>query len=189
MRWDGLFADLESQALALDEAQRSGEVAERARSEVGRLRLVDRLRPAVDQLIRVECAGLTVRGSVRRVGSDWLLLEEEAGGELVLALSAITAVAGLSRVSAVPGSEGVLEARLGLRSVLRTIAADRSAVRVVLRDGTALDGTFDRVGADFVELAVHPGGELRRRRDVRDVVVIALSGVVSVRRRDRSGVD
>jgi hypothetical protein len=73
--------------------------------------------------------------------------------------------------------------RLGLRSVLRGIARDRSAVRIELVDGTTVDATIDRVGADFVEVAVHPAGEPRRRADVRDVEVIPFGAVAAVRRR------
>jgi len=65
---------------------------------------------------------------------------------------------------------------------LRGIARDRSAVRLLLRDGSALAGTVDRVGADFVELAAHPAGELRRRVEVRDVLVVPTAALAVVRR-------
>jgi hypothetical protein len=82
----------------------------------------------------------------------------------------------------VPESESVVESRLGLRHVLRGIARDRSAVRISLIDGTAIDGTIDRLGADFVEVAQHAAGELRRRDQVRDVVLVPLSALAVVRR-------
>lgn len=47
MRWDDLFADLEAQAEALATAERAAEVDELVRLETSRLRLADRLRPAV----------------------------------------------------------------------------------------------------------------------------------------------
>jgi hypothetical protein len=76
-------------------------------------------------------------------------------------------------------------ARLGLRSALRGLVVDRSGVRVHVRGGRAYDGTLERVGADFAELAVHPAGEARRRQAVREIAVVALSEIVAVRRRER----
>ncbi len=52
MRWDGLFADLEAQASALETAERAGEVDERVRSELARLPLIGRLHPAIGSLVR-----------------------------------------------------------------------------------------------------------------------------------------
>ncbi len=183
IRWNGLFADLEAQASELDRTQRAGEIDERARAEVGRLRLIDRLGPAIGVPLRVSCVGeLTLRGRLSGLGADWLLLAEDAGGEALVALSAVSSIAGLGRLSAAPGSEGPVASRLGLRSVLRGVVRDRSFVRVHLRHGAAVDGTADRVGADFIELASHPAGELRRRGEVRDVLLLPLANVSAVRR-------
>jgi len=49
-------------------------------------------------------------------------------------------------------------------------------------DGTAIDGTIDRLGADFVEVAQHAAGELRRRDQVREVALVPLSALAVVRR-------
>lgn len=183
MRWDGLFADLEAQAEALEIAERAAEVEERARAEFGRIRLLDRLRPGVGAAVRLRClAGTTVAGVLRRVGPDWLLVDEGAEREAVVVAAALLSVAGLPRVSAPPDSAGVVESRLGLRHALRGIARDRSPVRVVDRSGATLDGTIDQLGADFVELAEHAAGELRRRADVRDVLALPLDALVVVRR-------
>ncbi len=78
MRWDLLFGDLESQAAALQSATRDAEVDERTRIELGRIRLVERLLPAVGRLIRVSCRGVTVNGTLARVGAQWLLVDEDA---------------------------------------------------------------------------------------------------------------
>jgi hypothetical protein len=82
----------------------------------------------------------------------------------------------------VPDSEGVVESRLGLRHALRGIARDRSAVRITDQSGATVDGTIDRLGADYVEVAEHAAGELRRRADVRDVLVLPLAALAVVRR-------
>jgi hypothetical protein len=183
MRWDALFADLEAQAAVLGQEVRAAEVAERARGEIGALRVVDRARAALGTALRARLlGGHAVAGRLRRVGADWLLLDEDAGHETVVALDHLIGVRGLGRQSAVPDSVGVVESRLGLRHVLRGLVRDRAAVRVLLSDGSALDATLDRVGADFVEVAAHPAAEPRRRADVRDVELIALRGLAAVRR-------
>jgi hypothetical protein len=187
VRWDGLFADLEAQALALAVAERNAEIDERTRAEAGLLNIADRLRPSIGASIGVRCAGgLHLSGRVRLVGSEWLLLVEGSGREAVVATAAIWSVAGLGRLSATADSIGLVETRLGMRHVLRGIVRDRSVVRLHLRDGVILDGTVDRVGGDFLELAMHAAGELRRRKEVREVMVVALAAVVALRRDDLS---
>ncbi len=44
-----------------------------------------------------------------------------------------------------------------------------------------LTGTIDRVGADFLELAVHAAWEPRRAGSVRSVALVPLSAIVLVR--------
>jgi hypothetical protein len=184
MRWDDLFADLEAQAEALEIAERAGEVDERTRIEFGAIGVVERMRAAKGTPVRLQLSGsLAIAGVVSRVGADWLLLDEDAGREAVVALAAVHTVSGLGRLSAVPGSDGAVAARLTLRTTLRGIARDRSAVRMHLTDGAVLDATIDRVGADFVELARHAAGEPRRRGEVRDVVLVPTAAVAAVRRQ------
>jgi hypothetical protein len=183
VRWDDLFTDLEAQAEALEVAARAAEVGERTRVEVSGLAVHDRLRAAVGTSVRIRLAGgLPIVGTVQRVGPDWLLLDEGAGRECVLSTAAVRSVSGLGRLSAVPGSEGVVESRLALRSALRGIARDRSAVRVHLVDGDVLDATVDRVGVDFVEIARHAAGEPRRHGEVREVVLVPFGALAAVRR-------
>src|SRR6266536_4551293 len=123
MRWDGLFADLEAQAEALELAERAAEVDERARHEIGRIRLLDRLRPAVGVPVRLRCRGaVAVAGPLRRVGPDWLLVDEGGEREALVAIAAVLGVSGLGRLAAVPEGESVVESRLGLRHALRGIA-------------------------------------------------------------------
>lgn len=184
MRWDLLFADLEAQASAIETAERSGEVDERVRIELGRVRLVERLGPAVGLEVRVRCsAAVTVAGALRRTGAQWLLIDEVGGREALVVLTAVMMVTGAGRRSAAPGSMDRIESRLGLAHALRGIARDRSSVRLDLIDGSSLDGTIDRVGADYLELALHNPGEARRRSEVRELAVVALAAVAVVRRQ------
>lgn len=183
MRWEALFADLEAQAAAAEQAERAAEVEERTRGELGALAVVDRLRAAEGAGLRLRLAGgRALSGTVHRVGPDWLLLAEDAGREAVVPLTAVLGVRGLNRYSAVPGSAGVVASRLGLRHALRGVARDRSPVRLELLDGTSLDATIDRVGADFVEVAAHAPGEARRRGEVSEAELVPLPALVAVRR-------
>lgn len=183
MRWDALFADLAAQREALDRAEVDSEVAERVRAEVGGLGLVDRARSAVGADLRLRLRGrLDVAGRLAGAGPDWLLLAEPGGREVLVASAQVVSVRGLPRSSATPGSAGAVESRLGVRQLLRAIARDRSAVRIHLVDGSIMNATIDRVGADFVEVATHLPGEPRRRSDVRDVVTLPLAAIVAVRR-------
>lgn len=182
MRWSQLFADLESQADALADAEVEGEVAERTRMEVGRLGLVDRLRAAEGHRLELRCAGAGVLGGrLDRVGPDWLLVAE-GSAEVLVPLRSVLSVTGLGRWSAPPGSSGRVAGAVGLRSAVRRLARDRAPVRVLLADGTPVTGTVDRVGVDFVELAEHPAGEPRRAGSVIRVRTIPLRGIGVVRR-------
>jgi hypothetical protein len=181
MRWDALFADLDAQAQSLEHAERAAEVDERVRAELGATTLTDRLRASIEAPIRVQVAGGgTLAGQLSRVGPDWLLLDEGAGREALVHCAAVIAVSGLSRLSAVPGSMDLVQSRLGLWFMLRRIARDRSPVRVLLRDGSGLGVTLDRVGADFVEVAVHAVGEYRRRAAVREIRLVPAAALVAV---------
>lgn len=182
VRWQQLFADLSAQFDSAEEAAERAEEASRARAELGAVRLADRLRAAVGSGLAVRCLGAgQLDGRVTDVGTDWLLLEDARGAEVLVAAAAVLSVAGLGRLTAPATATGLVRARLDLRWAVRAIARDRSTVQVVLLDGARLAGTIDRVGADFCELAVHPEDEPRRAGAVRGVEAVALSAVALVR--------
>jgi hypothetical protein len=182
VRWDDLFRDLEAQLEAANAAEEAAEIADRTRREQARLRLVDRLRAALGVDIAVHVLGLgAVTGRVVDVGTDWLLLDESQGRDLLLRQAAILAISGLGVQSTEPGREGRVAARLDLRFALRAVARDRSAVTVALIDGCLLTGTVDRTGADFFELAEHPLGDARRPGAVRTIRTVPLEALAGLR--------
>jgi hypothetical protein len=182
VRWEALFGDLEAQAEQLAAAELQAEVADRTRREVGLLRLVDRLREAEGHplAVTVEGAGV-VHGRLLDNGPDWVLLGETNRREVLVPLGAVLGVTGMGARSAVPGSEGEVGRRLDLRWALRGLARDRAGVAVVLRDGSTLGGTVDRVGADHVDVAEHPPGEARRATAVRQVRLVPLAALALLR--------
>lgn len=181
VRWQALFDDLEAQLAAEEAAELRAEVADRTRREGARLRIRDRLEPSLASPVAVAVhGGGIVHGQLLDAGGDWLLLAETGGREVLLPLDAVLGIAGLSARSAAPGSEGEVGKRLDLRWALRGLARSRSGVQVVLRDGSTLSGTVDRVGADHLDLAEHAPGEARRAGAVRQVRLVPLGALALV---------
>ena len=182
MRWQQLFADLQAQFEEEETAAERGESASRARAEIGAVALAQRLRGAEGDMLSLRCgAAGQVNGALREVGADWLLVEDEQGRSSLVATSAVRAVSGLGRRTAVAEEVGVVRSRLDLRRALRGLARDRSAVQVVLDDGSRLSGTLDRVGADYVELAEHPLDVPRRAEAVQRVSALVIGAIAVVR--------
>lgn len=177
MRWELLFDDLEGQITAAEDADQEAELRDRMRSELGRLRLVDRLRGSLGRTVDVQVTGDRLRGPLRRVGADWFLVEPHPGTEVLLPVAAVLVVRGIGPRSAEPGSEGLVTARLDLRHALRGLSRDRSAVRARLIDGSNLVGVITRVGSDHVEFAE----DARRPADSE---VVPLTALASLRRHE-----
>ncbi|MCU1692409.1 MAG: hypothetical protein JWM64_1500 [Frankiales bacterium] len=183
VRWKGLFDDLEAQAEALAKGELEAEVRDRIRRENALLRLSDRLASSIGATVQLQVAGAGVlHGVLLDTGVDWLLLEETGGREVLVPALALLGVAGVGRRTQAPGAEGEVGKRLDLRWALRGLARDRAGVAVVLRDGTTVGGTLDRVASDFVELAEHGTGEARRDGAVLGVRLLPLEGLALVRR-------
>ena len=182
MRWEALFTDLEAELAAAQDADLELEIRDRTRREVAALRLTDRVRPAVGHEITVYADGAPpLAGRLTACGPDWLLLAEAHGHELLVPFAALTGVAGLGRRTAPAGGAGAVSGKLDLRHALRGLARGRLPVAAVLRDATTLHGTLDRVGADFVEVALHAPGEARRQPAVTAVRTVPLTALSVVR--------
>lgn len=170
------FEDLEQQAEGLALAERDARVADLSRAEYGGVDLAARLHAAVGHAVRLGVCGVGVlQGTVLRVGTDWLLVAD-ADVEWVVRVSALDRVQGLPD-RAVDGSGRPVSARLGLGSVLRSIAADGAPVLVHSTTGTVLRSRVHRVGADFVELAPDETGP-----DDGGVTVVPWHALAAVRR-------
>jgi hypothetical protein len=182
MRWQQLFADLQAQFEQEEAAAEQSESASRARSEIGAVRLIDRLRGALGSTVVVQCAGAgQVAGELVDVGPDWLLLVDDLGRDVLCAGGAVRSVAGLARRTGAAAEERAVTAAWDLRRALRALARDRAAVQVVLDDGGVLSGTLDRVGADYVELAEHALDAPRRAEAVQGVRAVVIGTIAVVR--------
>lgn len=175
LRLLGVFDDLEQQAEGLALAERDARVADLARAEYGELDLLSRLHAAVGDELELHVRGPgRLRGTVRRVGADWLLLGGD-GEEWLVRTASLEEVRGLPDRAMTEDARPVT-ARLGLGSVLRSVAADRVPVQVHRTGGGVVPGTVRRVGADFVE--VETDGSM---------AVVPWSAVAALRRSARPG--
>lgn len=157
-RWAQLFADLDAQFIAAEATELGLEVADRTRGELAGIELSRRLRARIGQRVDLHvCGAGRVAGSLLRMGADWALVATERGEpvEVLVMLDAVVAAVDLPLRSVADGGLDVLASRVGRGPALRALARDRALVRVVLRDGTIVRGTPDRVGADFLDLALH----------------------------------
>lgn len=159
MRWDALFSDLEAQLAGEDRLALDAEVAERVRIERAAVTLVNRLRAHVGSTVALDTGPVVVRGALREVGADFVLVDDEGGGQSIVPTAALVSVVGLGR--AVAPAPGAVLRRLGLTAALRGLVRDRAEVRVVT-DRSELRGTPAAVGADHLDLAGSGPGERDR---------------------------
>jgi hypothetical protein len=159
-----LFEDLEQQAEGAALTARDAEVAELARAEYAEVDLASRFHASVGNQVEVTAAhGLVLRGRIARVGGGWCLLVRgpaDGGGvveEWLVVLTALLSARGVSS-HARPESLRPLHARLGLGSVLRSLAETQDPVLLVRTDGERRQGRVGRVGKDFLELVDDGGG-------------------------------
>jgi hypothetical protein len=177
MRWEALFSDLEAQLDGQARDTLDAEVAERVRIERRSVTLVDRLRAHVGRQLVLDAGPVVVRGGLREVGADFVLVDDEGGGQSVVPTGSLVGVVGLGR--AVAPAPGAVLRRLGLASALRGLARDRAEVRVVTDRGE-VRGTPAAVAGDHVDLVVlDPGGREPLRGQVRTVPLGAVRVVRS----------
>ena len=148
-----LFDDLEQQAAGLSLLERDLEVADRTQAEYARVALAGRLHASVGRELTVRLVGGRVTsGRLVRTGPDWLMLTA-SGSEWVLRTAAVVSVGGLSVRADSEETWSVVD-RLGVRTVLRRLAAEASECVVHATDGQQVEGRVGRVGEDFMELHV-----------------------------------
>jgi hypothetical protein len=177
MTWEeelfSLLDDLEHQAAALYDADRTAELADRSRAEYQQVTLAGRLMAAVGGEVSLELLGVgTVAGTLERVATGWCLVRGSAQ-DWVVRLAAVSG-AELATPRAVPEVAWSPVARLGVGSALRRVADSGERCVLHLVDGRRHDAVLRRVGADFVEAAV---GERR-------VLLVPFAAVAAVQSRD-----
>lgn len=163
----------------MSRAERDIEVADRTRAEIGRTTLLNRLRCHEEELVSLRLLGGTaLNGVLERVGVDWLLLAGPP--DVVVPMTAVGAVVNLPLDSVSPSGVESVSSRLTFSSAMRGLATDRARVTVLLTDQSVVSGTPDRVGRDYVDIAVHHDDLAPRAAAVMMRSTVAFSAISSV---------
>lgn len=180
-RWESLFDDLEAAFESEQRLDLDAEVAERTRRERAQIPFMGRLAGALHAPVTLDLiSGHPVRGELRDLGADWLLLEGPGPGQGVDHLIPVAAVT-RARTPTPKAQPARTARRFGLGAALRTLSRNRAGVTVVDIGGVRTDGTIDAVGADFLDLAEHAHGEWRRTANVTGRVVLPFCAIAEIR--------
>ena len=185
MRWDALFNDLEAQFAEGGKLSMEAEISERARADAAGVSVADRLRGSLGMLVKVHLeSGAVFEGALTYAGADAFVLNDKRQ-QVLIPHGAVSRYAGLGRFSV--GEPSAVRRRIGLSNALRALARDRSELTVTLRGrdirDSGLTGVIDRVGLDYIDVAVVRPGEARRASDVGQVSTIPFSALAAIRSR------
>ncbi|MGP5077471.1 hypothetical protein ACTXKZ_05355 [Brachybacterium alimentarium] len=158
MRFERIFDDLEGRFEHQEREEMRAVAEDLARAERAQLSLADRLRGAGRSVLTLHVGtDLRLEGLVEEVGEAWVALRDpENSQRAVIPMPAVSLVQGLP-ARARPAEESLLSP-LGLGSVLRAIARDRSIVRLETAAGRIM-GRIAAVGADSLDVQSLPTGE------------------------------
>lgn len=151
MRWDALFADLESQMAAAHAAEFTAAIADASRLEASRIEFAERLRAHRGRELGLQLAGgqrLVLR--IGAVGADWLVGAAPPHSVLV-PLGSILAVDSTMREAA-RAEPSASRRRLSITAPLRRLSRDRELVSVFGAQGLLASGLISMAGRDFAEI-------------------------------------
>lgn len=180
MRWNDLFADLEAQLEFGQWQAMEQDAAELTRGLWAELTLMDRLRAALGQQVRIMLRdGRAQTLVLKAVGPAWVGGADGANALLVPREAILSVDADLRR-AVVPSKP--LQAGPKMGSVYRMLARRREPVQIVARHGDTLaEGTIDRVGYDHLDLALHARDEFRRTTALRGFRIVPFEAIQLVR--------
>lgn len=180
MRWNDLFADLEAQLEFGQWQAVEQDAAELTRGMWAELTLMDRLRAALNQRVRMVLQDGRSQGLVlQAVGPAWVGGVDDTGAVLI-PREAIMAVDAELRRAVVP--KRPLHAGPKMGAVYRMLARRREPVQIVARHGEVLaEGTIDRVGSDHLDVALHARDDFRRSTAIQGSRILPFEAIQLVR--------
>jgi hypothetical protein len=150
------------------------------RAELGSTVLWEQLARRLGSEMTAFAGAWVVRGKAVASYPEFLVLRGADGADHLIRHGPAVSVALPAEPGRLRPTPGPSARRYQLALALRELARQREPVRVQLVDGTAVGGTIEAVGSDYLELAEHDPGEARRRAAVRARRFIGFAAVVAV---------
>jgi hypothetical protein len=174
-----VFDQLEAEFEAGLRREAEQETVAALRAQVGATAMWERLarRTGADGVVRA--GRRLVRGAVLASYPDFFVLQGSDGAQHLVRFEA-TSIALPAEQGPPQPAPGAAVRRYAFGLALRELARRREPVRLELTDGTAIDGTVEAVGSDYLEMAEHDIGEARRETAVRARRFAAFTAVAFV---------
>lgn len=179
MRMEKIFKDFEAQLAAERTRTIEYEAQDTRRAEFPKITQADRFAAQLGKTLQVNCAeALTWEGELVSMGNGWIQLRAHAENVLI-PMGSINWWEGGHRGSFVESS--TVARRLSMGYALRALATARLPLRIFHDDGSVTsEGTIERVGMDFLELALHPLEGSYRLMNITGYRTLGLSRVSAV---------
>ena len=175
-----VFDDLEAEFEAGLRREAEQETTAAVRAELGSTVLWEQLARRVDSQVVAYAGTRTFRGRVAASYPEFLVLQAADGAEHLIRYGPAASFAVPAEPPALRPTPGPAVRRHQFALALRELARRREPVKVALVDGTGVDGTIEAVGSDYLEVAEHDLGEVRRRAAVRARRFLAFAAIVAV---------
>jgi hypothetical protein len=175
-----VFDELEAEFEAGLRLEAEQESMAAVRAELGTTVLWEQLARRVGMEAVVHAGPRTFRGTVVASYPEFLVVRGADEVEQLIRHGPAVSVALAPEPPSLRPAPGPATRRYQFALALRELARRREPVRVLLGDATSCDGTIEAVGSDYLEIAEHNLGEVRRRGAVRARRLVSFAAVVAV---------
>jgi hypothetical protein len=175
-----MFDELEAEFEAGLRREADQETMAAVRAELGSTVLWEQLARRLGTDMVAIAGDRVLRGSAVASYPEFLVLRADDGAEHLIPYGPAVSVVLPAEPPPLRPTPGPAVRRYQLALALRELARRRDPVRVDLGDGTSVDGTIEAVGRDYLEIAEHDPGEVRRRAAVRARRFVGFAAIVAV---------
>ncbi|MFW0154440.1 hypothetical protein ACN08X_00115 [Rothia sp. P6271] len=171
-----IFRDYEAQLDSLRQQELESSAHELQRAEFAKVQQLDRLAAQQGKNVRICCSSsISWNAELETVGNGWVQLRSGAEN-ILLPLRSIMWWEGGNHHAQV--DTGTLMRKLNFSYAFRALSIARTPLRIFHRDFvTTTEGTIEKVGLDFIEVALHPLDGQYRSRHITGMRTVGLENI------------